>query len=161
MISYSSRYTDAAGIGQAFKPSGDVDPIPEDIAVSHQNIADVDPDAEVHLVFVGKRPVGTPHGLLDGDRTVEGMHNRWEFRQHAVPRGPEDLSMSTFNKAVDDSTMRCQGRQSLLFVGIHQPRVTFDIRSQDRCKLSFKWWRLHVNDPIQRVRFDVQSIINR
>ncbi|MCY1492990.1 hypothetical protein D9M68_268150 [compost metagenome] len=153
MISYPSCHADAAGISGAFERGGDIDAIAEDIAVFHQNVADIDPDAEVHLPVVGKRLVGTPHRLLNGDCAVEGMDDRWKFRQHAVAGGPENLTMGAFDKTVDNSAVRRQSRKRLLFVGIHQAGITFDIGRKDRCKFSFKWWRLHVNGPIQRLRF--------
>ncbi|MGF6178489.1 hypothetical protein ABIE33_006809 [Ensifer sp. 4252] len=101
------------------QPGCYVNAVSKDVAVLHQNIADVDPDAEIHPPIVGERLVCLPNGLLDSHGGIECMDDRGEFGQDAVAGSPENLAMGFFDEPIDDGTMRRQRRQRLLFVSVH------------------------------------------
>ena len=80
------RDADAAGLGQAFEPGGDVYAIAEDVAVLDHDVTHVDTNAEVDAPVIGYRSVTLDHSRLHIGRTTQGIHHAAKLDEQPITR---------------------------------------------------------------------------
>lgn len=83
MVAHATRNADSAAFRQAFKASPDIDAVPEDIAILHHDVADVDANPETHRQL-RVCSVRRFHCLLYRDRAGNRVEHAGEFGQHTV-----------------------------------------------------------------------------
>jgi hypothetical protein len=81
-----------AGLGDAFEPSCNVDPIAEDIALLDDNVADVDPDTDFDALFIRNADIALRHPVLQLDRAARGVHGTDEFDEYAIAGAFDDTA---------------------------------------------------------------------
>jgi hypothetical protein len=137
LLVHGTGDADAADLGEAFQPRGDVDAVAEQIAVAFDHVADGDADAERHLPARRIGHVAGPQGLLDVDRAAHRVHRARKFREHGIAGGVEDAAVRLCDEIVDDFAVRGEAPQRLLLVFRHQPRIPGNIGCENRCDLAF------------------------
>jgi hypothetical protein len=85
------RDADAAGLGNAFQPRGDVDAIAVDVAVFDDDVAKVDTDPEGDPLPLWRPGIALDHPALHGERAGDGFDHTRELDQKAVAGGLDDL----------------------------------------------------------------------
>src|SRR5262245_33721623 len=83
----------AARIGDAFEPRGDVYTIAIEIAALDHYVAKVDADAKHDLKVIGQIVICERHLLLQLDRTLDGVDSAGEFDQHPIAGNLEDTPL--------------------------------------------------------------------
>jgi hypothetical protein len=124
---------DAAGLGQGFQPRREIDPVAEDVAVVEDDVAEVDPDAE--LDAPGGRDIGVAfgHAVLDFDRAAHRVDDAAKLHQQAVAGGLDDAAMVLGDLRVAQlAPDRLQRGERAFLVRPHQPRPAGDIGGEDR-----------------------------
>jgi hypothetical protein len=98
------------------------------------DIAEVDADAELHAargVYVG---VALSHGLLDGKRALDGVHDAYELGEDAVADDINDAPAVLSDHRENDRLMALEIADSHLFVCAHEGAVAGDVGRQDCCQ---------------------------
>jgi len=90
LIPCRPRDADVTGFRKSFQPSRNVNGITEKIVALHHNVADVDSDAEPHLLTGRSIHVLLGYGVLHRDCTLHGVHGAGEIGKNAVSRCVED-----------------------------------------------------------------------
>jgi hypothetical protein len=80
---YVAGDADAAGLGQCFQTSGDVDAVAVDVAV-FDDVADVDADAELDAPVLGLGRLALRDAILDRDRAFDRIDGARELDQRAL-----------------------------------------------------------------------------
>ena len=132
-----ARDADTARLGQLLHAIGDVHAIAEEVAALHDDVADIDADAELEPLVLGHRLVAPGDLLLDLDRAQAGFHGARELGDHAVAGAVEDAPAMGRDQPVDDLAMRTEGVERGLLVIAHQPAVAGDVSGKDCGKLAF------------------------
>ena len=76
---------DAAGFGNVLQPGRHIDSVAIDPVAVADHIALVDADPKQHAPRRVDRRIALRHGLLNGDRAVDGIQHAGEFGKDAVP----------------------------------------------------------------------------
>src|SRR4029079_5464838 len=84
------RDIDAAGLGDALEPRGDVDSVAEQVIAFHHHVAEVHSDAELHPLVLGQRIVARLQRVLDLYGAAHRLRRARELGEHAVARGVDD-----------------------------------------------------------------------
>ena len=67
------RHADAAGLGDAFKPRGDIHAVAEDVVVLDDDVADMDADAQLDALVLRHRRVALDHTALNFHGAARGV----------------------------------------------------------------------------------------
>jgi len=73
------RDADPAWFGNAFKPCGDVDAVPEDIIALDQYVAEMNADAPFHAAFVGDARIPRRRKPLQREAALDSADHRTEL----------------------------------------------------------------------------------
>ena len=98
---------DAPRFRQCLKPCGDVDAIPEQVAVLHDNVTDVDADAEHDAALGRDLPLMDGHPLLHGDGTGHSIDNGAKLHDCAIAHQLDDAASMVCDQRVYD--LRAKG----------------------------------------------------
>ena len=98
---------DASRLRQRLKPRSDVDAIPEQVVALHDNVTDVDADAEHDAALGRDLPLMDSHPLLHGDGTGHGIDNGAKFHDCAIAHQLDDAAPMVCDQRVDD--LRAKG----------------------------------------------------
>ena len=101
------RHADAARLGDAFKPSGDVDAVTEDVVVIKNDVTDVDTDAKFDPLIFRYSGILLGHTALHFNRTSNRINCAGKLDQHTVTGCLDDAAAmggySGVNKGLSDS----------------------------------------------------------
>ncbi|KQW50468.1 hypothetical protein ASD02_11160 [Ensifer sp. Root1252] len=75
---------DSAWFCHSLQTHGDVDTVSEEIVAINQDVTEIDADAKLHLVVLGKIERALSQIVLNIDRSPHCLDRTGEFRQHAV-----------------------------------------------------------------------------
>src|SRR6516162_707553 len=127
------RYADAAGLGDAFEPRGDVDAVAVDVAVLDDDVAEVDADPEGDPFLLRCRGIALDHRSLHGERAGDRLDHARELDQQAVAGRLDDSAVVPGYHWIDQlSAMGVEPRERAFLVLAHQPAVAGDIGREDR-----------------------------
>ena len=101
MIPNNARDADPARFCKSLQPGRDIDGIAEEVVALHHDVADVDPDAEPHLLTSRSIRILLGYGLLNLDGTFHSIHGTGEIGDEAVARRVEDPTAMRANQAID------------------------------------------------------------
>ena len=126
------RHANAARLGNAFQPRGDIDAVTEDVVVIKNDVTDMDTDAKFDPLILRHSGVLLGDAALHFNRTAHRIYGAGKLDQHAVAGRLDDAASmggySGVNKGLSDSL---QPGQRAFLVGTHQTAVTGDIRRQN------------------------------
>jgi hypothetical protein len=107
LVAYRARNANPAGLGERFEPGRDVDTVAKQILALDEDIADMHADAEAHWLTHGAGGVFFGDGILNCDRTLDGVDRTGEVGDDTVagaaekrPRRAEISSSRTTRQAV-------------------------------------------------------------
>src|SRR6266851_4310326 len=105
---------------------------------THDDVAEIDADAEFNPPLRRHASVALSHAALDLDGAAHGVNHAGELDQHAVAGGLDDAAVMLLDLGVDQRpAVRPQLRERALLVGSHQPAVADHVRRQDGGELAF------------------------
>jgi hypothetical protein len=131
-----SRNADAARFGNAFEARCDVYAIAVDAHLVVDDIAEVNANSELHAVLRVYVGVALGHGLLDGKRTLDSVHDASELGEDAVAGGIDDTPAVLRNNREHDRLMALEIADSSFFVGAHEGAVAGDVGREDCCQFA-------------------------
>ena len=115
----------------------DVYPIPKKIVALNDDVADVDADAEMHLLNGRSIRILLAYGVLNFDCAFHGIHGTGEIGKHAIASRVEDPTAMRGDQVIDDDPVCCEVAKSADLISPHQEAVRLDIGCEDRRELSF------------------------
>jgi hypothetical protein len=77
-------------VRKSLQAGRDINPIAEEIVALHDDVADVHPDAEPHLLTGRPISILLFYSLLHFDSTLHGIHSAGEIGDETVARRVED-----------------------------------------------------------------------
>ena len=92
---------DAAGLGQAFEPGRDVDPVAVDVVALDDHVAPIESDAKGHAAVLVLVPVPCRHPFLHRDRALDRIKDAGEVGQLAVAGGLDDAPVRPGGSEID------------------------------------------------------------
>jgi hypothetical protein len=119
------------GSAMPSKTRGDIHTITVDARLVVDDIAEVDADAEPHVAIRFDRSVAVSHGLLDGDRTLDSVHNAAELGEDAVSGRVDDATAMLRDHWKQDRLVPLQVADGAGFVRSHERAVAGDVGGQD------------------------------
>jgi hypothetical protein len=132
MVSHRLRHRHTSRRSDSLEPRCDVYSITEHIISLHDDVAYVNPNAQLNRSVVGQIGVARLHPLLDLDRTGDSIYDTWEFGQRPVAGQLEDTTLVFSNLRVDQlGPERLQSGQRADFIATHEPAVTDNIGSEN------------------------------
>ena len=135
LVAHDPADADPAGLGQGFESSRDIDAVDKDVALVHDNVAEIDPDAEYDPLILWRRCVPRGHSTLHRDRAGDGLNDAWELDQDAVAGGFDDAAFVFGDARIDQfAAMRFEARQGASLVLAHEPRVAGHIGGENGCE---------------------------
>jgi hypothetical protein len=138
LLAHRPRHADPARLGEGLQPRGDVDPVARDVARLDHDVAEIDPDPVVDSVFRRNVGIARGHLALDLHRGSQSRQRARELGEQPVAGGFDDATAVRQDRGIDDlaADSAQPGKRSRV-VALHQPRVTDDIRNQDRGEAAF------------------------
>ena len=128
----AGRQHDRAGLGQALQARRDVDRVAEHVLVGHDDVAEMQADAEGLAALGGRAGVALDHAALQLDRRAHRLDGAAELDQHAVAHRLDDAAMEALDHRRHQlGEMRTQVDERPLLVGAHQAAVAVDVGEQD------------------------------
>ena len=150
--------TDRAGLGDAFKPRGDIDAVAHQIAVGLlDDIAQMDADAELDAAILRHASVALDHGVLNFDGAADSVDHAAELDEPAVAGALDDAPVVHGDGGVDQvAAQRPQPRERAVFVSACEPAVADHVGGQNRCKLS-RFGHVGHSNPVKPSTKSVQG----
>jgi hypothetical protein len=137
VVAHGARNADAAGFGQRLEPRRDVDAIAVDIVAVDDDVAEIDPDAEIDAAILAQAGVALGHAALNFDGAAHRVDDAGELDEQPVARGLDDAPLVLGDLAVDQlRAMRLEALERVLLVDAHQPAVADDVRREDGAQLA-------------------------
>ena len=132
---------DAARIGDALEPCGNIHRVAEQIAaVSNHNVADCKTDAKQNFALSRHRGVARIVGVLNGDGAARCVDRAGEFGQDGVARGIEHPSPMRLHQAGEFSRSLAKAANGVFFVRADHAAITGDVRRQNDGQLASHVW---------------------
>src|SRR5690348_6113903 len=137
MVPHRTRDTNSSRLRESLQAGRDIDGIAEEIVALHDDVADVQPDAETHLHTGGPISVLLCHGVLHRDSTLHGIDGADEIGDEAIASRVEDPTAMRGDQAVDDGSVTVESAERADLISLHESAVAFDIGCEDRGELPF------------------------
>ena len=124
---YAARYADATGRGRGLDARRNVHAVAEQIAALDDDVAQVDANAELHLLFGREMFVARAQCGLDFGRAANGFDCAVEFGEQRVARRIEDPSSVQTDQRFEDFPVAAKHAHRTLFVLGHHLAVACDV----------------------------------
>jgi|SRR5215510_266643 len=124
-----ARNTDAARLGDAFQTRRDIDSITVDSGFVVNDIALVDTDPESHSARLFDVGVALRHGLVDGDRALDGVHYAAELSKDSVACRVDDTATVVSNDREDCGLVPLEITNGGPLVSAHQRAIAGNVSS--------------------------------
>jgi hypothetical protein len=147
IVSNNARHANPARLRKSFQPGRDIHGIAEEIVTLNDDVADVQPDPEPHLLTGRSISILLGYGLLNLDGTSHGINGAGEISDEAVASRVEDPASVRGDQAIDDDPVCGEGAEGADLISPHETAVAFDIGCEDRGKLSFDGVRFQGSAP--------------
>src|SRR5262252_400944 len=92
LVSYHPADADAARFSQSLKPRCDVDTVAEDVVVVDDDVAEIDPDAEIDAPFGVDASITCGHLALHFDRATNRIDHAHKLAKQTVARCVDDAA---------------------------------------------------------------------
>src|SRR5262249_33686154 len=124
----------------ALQTRGNIYPISVDSGFVMDDIALVDTDPEPHSARLVDLGSALRHGLLDGDRAFNGIHDAAKLGENPVACPVAHTATVVANDRQDYGLVRLEITNGGSLVSAHQRAVAGDIGSEDRCQFAGNLW---------------------
>ena len=138
LVTHGRRDTHATGLGDGLEPGGDVHAVAEEPVALDRDLAQVDPDAEVHATRGRQGLVAGFHDAVDLERAVDRIRRGAELGEEVVAREIDESATRVADQKphlVTITTDRADGR---FLVVRHQAAVTEYIARDDGAEPAFE-----------------------
>jgi hypothetical protein len=134
----ASRDAEAAWLANTLEPCCDVDAITKDVMAIDDDVADIDPDAELEPFLGPLGRIALRHAALYLDRTAHRLHDARKLDKHAIAGGFDDATTMLADLWIDQGApARLESGQGAFLVLPHQTRVTRHVGGEDGGQLAF------------------------
>jgi len=124
-------------LSKSLQLSRDIDGIAEEMVALNDDVADVDADAEPHVLADRSISILLRYGVLHCDSALHGIHGAGEVSDEAIASRVEDPTAIRGDQPIDDDPVRRESAEGADLISPHQAAIAFDIRCEDRRELSF------------------------
>ena len=137
MVVGSAGNRDSSGFGQSLQPISDVHPIAVDVFTLHDDVTEIDANAEIKPPFWRQESVPFRLLLLDFDRTAHGVDHAVELDQNPITHGLDQPTMVRCDPWLENFLqIGLKARARPLFVDLAQTAIANDIGDQDGCEVT-------------------------
>ena len=127
------RDADAAGLGDAFEPRGNIYAIAVDVAVFDDDIAEMHADPEGDTFLLRGRAVALGHRALHGDSAGDRLDHTRELDQESVAGCLDDPAFMAGDLRIEKlAAQPVEAFERAFLVRPHQPRIPGHIGGEDR-----------------------------
>src|SRR6516162_11876369 len=165
VISDSTGNANPTRLRKSLQPSRDIDGIAEKVVALNDDVADVDSNAEPHLLTGRSIRILFGYGLLHSDGTLQSIHATGEIGDEAVARRGEDPTAMRGDQGIDDGPVSVEGAKRAYLILPHETAVAFHIGGEDRGQLSFDGVRFHPrhlpNSEYRPTRCEIRGFLSR
>jgi hypothetical protein len=137
LVLNSTRDANPARLSKSSQPGGDINRIAEETVALNDDIADVDADAEPHLLTGRSIRILLGYGLLNLDGALHGIHSAGEFSDEAIASRIENPASMRDNQPINDDPVSGEDAECADLILPHQAAVALDIGGEDRGELPF------------------------
>ena len=135
LVAHDPADANATGFGQSFEPGGNVDPVAIDVASVPDDVADIDPHAELDPAIGRHTGVSLCHLALHFDSPTHRIDDTGEDEEQPIPGGFDDATAVFLDLGIGQlAAKRLQRGEGPLLVSPHQPRVAGYVGGKDRCE---------------------------
>jgi hypothetical protein len=132
LIPHGARDANPARLRKSFQAGRDINGVTEEIVLLNDNVADVHPDAEPHLLTGRSIRILFGHGVLHRDSTLHSIHGAGEISDKAIASRVENPASMRGDQAIDDDPVSRERAKGADLISPHQAAIAFDIRCEDR-----------------------------
>ena len=126
------RDADAAGLGDAFEPCGNVHGVAEDVTFLDHDVADMDAHAEFDALIGPYPRIALRHCALLLDRAAGRVHRTAELDQNAVAGALDDAATMFRDRRLQQFTaVSVEPGECSFLVDTHEPAIAGDIPRQN------------------------------
>ncbi len=126
------------GIGELLKPRGDVDALAVPVRPLDDQLAEIDADAHVDALVLGKACVSLRHPALDVDGALDRVDNARELGEKPVAHQLEDCAAMGRDRRLDQfRPVDFEPLEGSRLVQLHQTAVAGDVGGEDGGELPF------------------------
>jgi len=141
LIENIARHTDATGLSQGLEPRSHVHPVPVDVVVLNDDVANVDADAIGEPLFFGDVGVTLTDGMLDFDSTLDRLDSTRELGQNAIAHQLDDAPFTFSDLRFDQLfAMGLERGQCARLILPNEAAETNHISGQDRGEAALHAW---------------------
>src|SRR6266404_6944100 len=132
MVPNSTRDANSARLRKSLQAGRDIHGVAEEIVALNYDVADVDADAEPHLLADRSIRIRLRDGVLDRDSTLHGVNGAGEIGDEAIASRGEDPTAMRGDQSIDDNPVRVKGSERADLIEPHKAAVALDICCKDR-----------------------------
>jgi hypothetical protein len=137
MVPNNTRDANRTRLRKSLQPGRDFDGIAEKILALHDDNANVDADAEPHLLIRRSICILLGDGVLHRDSTLNCIHGAGEIGDEAVTRRVEDPTAMRGDQAIDNDPVSRERAEGADLILPHEAAVALDVGCEYRGELSF------------------------
>src|SRR5262252_10020058 len=93
LLLHAGGNANAARVRDFFNPGGNVHAVTKNATFFYNNVAEVDADTKTHAALRFDRCIALGHGLLDGERALNRLHDTCELGENPVSGGVDDAPL--------------------------------------------------------------------
>jgi hypothetical protein len=131
MVSNSTRDANPTRLSKSLQAGGDINGVAEEIVALNDDIADMYPDAEPHLLTGRSIRILLCYGVLHRDSTLHGVHSTSEVSDETIASRVEDPTAMRGDQAIYDDPVRGEGAERVDLILPHQSAVALDIGCEE------------------------------
>src|SRR3954471_19717599 len=132
LIAHGARDAQAARFREALQASRDIHPIPEQIAVVLDDVAQIDAYPEQEVLALRQIGVAVHHAALHLDSAAHGFDGACELDQQAIAGCLNNVpTMFADQRAEEFASVGLQAGQRAVLVRAHEARIARGIGGQD------------------------------
>ena len=128
------RDADASGLGKLLEADRDVHAGSVQVIVLADHIAQIDADAELHLLLLRNRSIALRNLVLDLDGAADRLDDAGELGDDAVPRAAEDVTVMRGDRLLHHGAVHAQSGCGGLFIKFGMAAIPLHIGSENRGK---------------------------
>jgi hypothetical protein len=123
---------DTTGLRNPFEARRNIDAVAKDIVVVNNNIADVNADAKLDPIVLGRTYILLGHAALNFDGASRCVDGTGKLDHHSIASCLDDVSAMLSDFGIEKGfSERLEMSKRAFLVGTHQAAITSDIRRQN------------------------------
>jgi hypothetical protein len=132
LVTHRTRDAHTPTFGKPLDARSDIDSVSVNSVTLDNDLAEIDPDSEVHAAVHRQIGVSRIEFLLDTDRALDGIHNAGKLREKTIPSGVHHAPAMLADEHGHRLPIVCEHFNGRDVVYAHQAAVFFGIGTEDR-----------------------------